>query len=98
MIHPLLRIHLKHFDQWGGTGAITVNGAKVAEGRLERTEPGIFSVDDLADVGVDLGTPVTDYGASSRFNGTIQAASCWGVLWWGVDLERRPARRPDCVS
>lgn len=55
----------------GGVGSITVGGAKVAEGRLDRTQPGIFSVDDLADVGVDLGTPVTDYGASSRFSGKI---------------------------
>ena len=55
----------------GGEGTITVDGNKVAEGRLDRTQPGIFSVDDLADVGVDLGTPVTDYGTSSRFNGKI---------------------------
>jgi hypothetical protein len=55
----------------GGTGVIKIDGVKVAEGRLERTQPGIFSVDDLADVGVDLGTPVTDYGASSRFTGKI---------------------------
>lgn len=57
----------------GGVGSITVNGAKVAEGRLDRTQPGIFSVDDLADVGVDLGTPVTDYGAASRFTGKIDS-------------------------
>lgn len=55
----------------GGTGVITVDGAKVAQGRLDRTQPGIFSVDDLADVGVDLGTPVTDYGTSSRFTGAV---------------------------
>jgi len=55
----------------GGVGTITVNRAQVAEGRLDRTQPGIFSVDDLADVGVDLGTPVANYGASSRFNGKI---------------------------
>ncbi|MBL8861879.1 MAG: arylsulfatase [Planctomycetes bacterium] len=57
----------------GGVGRIQVDGQQVAEGRLKRTQPGIFSVDDLADVGVDLGTPVADYGASSRFNGQIQA-------------------------
>ena len=55
----------------GGTGTITVDGKKVAEGRLDRTQPGIFSVDDLADVGVDLGTPVADYGTSNRFDGKI---------------------------
>lgn len=55
----------------GGVGTITVNTKKVAEGRIEKTQPGIFSVDDLADIGVDEGTPVTDYGKSSKFNGKI---------------------------
>jgi arylsulfatase A-like enzyme len=55
----------------GGNGAITVNGNKVAEGNIARTQPGIFSVDDLADVGTDDGTPVANYGSSSKFNGKI---------------------------
>jgi arylsulfatase A-like enzyme len=55
----------------GGSGTITVDGNKIAQGELKRTQPGIFSVDDLADVGVDLGTPVTDYGAESKFSGKI---------------------------
>jgi arylsulfatase len=55
----------------GGTGTITVDGVKVAEGRIDKTQPGIFSVDDLADVGVDDGTHVADYGPSSKFNGKI---------------------------
>ena len=55
----------------GGIGTITVNGSKVVEKRIERTQPGIFSVDDLADVGIDEGTHVADYGASSEFNGKI---------------------------
>jgi hypothetical protein len=56
----------------GGLGTITVNTKKVAEGRIVKTQPGIFSVDDLADVGVDDGTQVADYGASSKFNGKIE--------------------------
>jgi arylsulfatase len=55
----------------GGIGTITVDGNKAAEKRIERTQPGIFSVDDLADVGVDDGTWVADYGTSSKFNGSI---------------------------
>jgi len=55
----------------GGIGIITVNGTKVAEGKLLRTQPGIFSVDDLADIGIDEGTPVADYGPSSKFTGKI---------------------------
>lgn len=56
----------------GGVGTISVDGAKVAEGRLEKTQPGIFSVDDLADVGEDLGTPVADYGSSADERGRFQ--------------------------
>jgi arylsulfatase len=56
----------------GGMGIITVNGKQVAQGRLIKTQPGIFSVDDLADVGIDEGTMVTSYGKSSKFNGKIK--------------------------
>ena len=55
----------------GGVGTISVNGKVVAEKRIEKTQPGIFSVDDLADIGVDDGTHVADYGASAKFNGQI---------------------------
>jgi arylsulfatase len=58
----------------GGTGTIFVNGQKVAEGRIERTQPMIFSADETADVGIDLGTPVVEsVGAEhrSRFTGRI---------------------------
>jgi arylsulfatase len=55
----------------GGTGTLTVDGNKVAEGRINRTQPGIFSVDDLADVGMDEGTWVSDYGTSDKFDGKI---------------------------
>jgi arylsulfatase len=59
----------------GGVGTITVNGKKVAEKRIEKTQPGLFSVDDLADVGTDDGTRVADYGASAKFNGKIASVT-----------------------
>ncbi|HEX9206660.1 MAG TPA: arylsulfatase [Steroidobacteraceae bacterium] len=58
----------------GGTGTLFVNGEKVAEGRIEHTQPGMFSADETADVGIDLGTPVVEAigaEARSRFNGHI---------------------------
>jgi arylsulfatase len=57
----------------GGTGTILVNGTKVAEGRIARTQPFIFSADEGADVGKDLGTPVTSaYKAGdNKFTGKI---------------------------
>jgi arylsulfatase len=58
----------------GGKGTLSVNGEKVAEGRIEHTQAGIFSADETADVGIDLGTPVVEAigsEARSRFNGRI---------------------------
>lgn len=56
----------------GGVGTISVNNKVVVQKRIEKTQPGIFSVDDLADVGVDDGTHVAEYGSSSKFNGKIE--------------------------
>ena len=57
----------------GGLGTIYVNDKKVAEGRIERTQPIIFSADETADVGMDDATPVTeDYQShNSGFTGKI---------------------------
>jgi arylsulfatase len=46
----------------------------VAEGRIPVTRAGIFSADETADVGIDLGTPVVEAigaEAKSRFTGRI---------------------------
>jgi hypothetical protein len=58
----------------GGVGTIFVNGTKVAEGRIERTQPLMFSGDEGADVGEDGETPVVaNYGiqAPYKFTGKI---------------------------
>jgi arylsulfatase len=58
----------------GGQGTLRVNGQKVAAGRIEHTQAGIFSADETADVGIDLGTPVVEAigaEAKSRFTGRI---------------------------
>src|SRR5262249_48170317 len=44
----------------GGAGTIFINGEKVAEGRIDKTQGMIFSADEGADVGQDGETPVTD--------------------------------------
>jgi hypothetical protein len=56
----------------GGTGAIFINGKKVATGRIAQTIPFLFGV-ETADVGMDLYTPVTsDYPkANNKFTGKI---------------------------
>jgi arylsulfatase len=58
----------------GGTGTLFVNNEQVAQGRIERTQGMIFSADETADVGIDLGTPVVEAigaEAKSRFTGHI---------------------------
>ena len=58
----------------GGTGTILVNGKKVAEGKIDRTQGNIFSADEGADVGLDGETPVTDdyKEGDNKFTGKIQ--------------------------
>jgi len=55
----------------GGLATISVDGKKSAENRVEKTQRTIFSVDDMADVGLDEGTQVADYGHDNKFNGKI---------------------------
>jgi arylsulfatase len=55
-----------------------VNNRKVGEGRIERTQPMIFSADETADVGIDLATPVVEAigaEARSRFTGCIPSVT-----------------------
>jgi arylsulfatase len=58
----------------GGKATLYVNGQSVAEGRVEKTQPNIFSADETADVGIDNQTPVAEgigIGPETRFTGTI---------------------------
>jgi hypothetical protein len=58
----------------GGLGKLYVNDKPVAEGRIGRTQPMIFSADETADVGIDLATPVVETigsKARSRFTGKV---------------------------
>jgi len=59
----------------GGVGTLFVNDEKVAEGRIEHTQAGMFSADETADVGIDLGTPVVEAigsEAKSKFTGHVE--------------------------
>ena len=57
----------------GGTASLSVDGQKVASGRIDRTQPAIFSADETAGVGLDDATPVTaDYKQrDNAFTGKI---------------------------
>ncbi len=60
----------------GGMATLSVNGKKVAEGRIGKTQPMIFSADETADVGLDNQTPVAEgIGVGrdeTRFTGKIR--------------------------
>jgi arylsulfatase A-like enzyme len=58
----------------GGNAVLFLDGAKVAEGRLDGTVPLVFSGDETTDLGNDTGTPVTDdFGSTGRpFTGRIE--------------------------
>jgi arylsulfatase A-like enzyme len=64
----------------GGTVSLYLDGKEVGEGRVESTEPMLFSADETTDVGTDGGTPVSDdYGPKdSAFTGRIR--------WVQIDL------------
>lgn len=48
----------------GGMATFYVNGESVAERRVEKTQPNIFSADETAEVGIDNQTP--DAGGIGR--------------------------------
>jgi arylsulfatase A-like enzyme len=65
----------------GGTVSLFVDGEKVGEGRVDATQPMLFSADETTDVGSDSATPVSDdYGPrDSEFNGRIR--------WVQIDID-----------
>src|SRR5262249_58178088 len=60
----------------GGNATLTVDGKKVGESRIEKTNPlGKFTLDESFDVGMDSGSPVIDeYDAKMpfKFTGTLR--------------------------
>jgi arylsulfatase A-like enzyme len=69
----------------GGTVTLYVDGDKVGEGRVDATEPMMFSGDETTDVGSDSATPVSDdYGPrDSEFTGEVR----WVQIDLGDDAE-----------
>jgi arylsulfatase len=59
------------------------DGKQVSEGRVQMTQPMIFSADETTDIGNETGTPVSaDYNAhTSKFTGKIH----WVQLDAGED-------------
>src|SRR5215211_3206866 len=69
----------------GGMATLYVDGDTVGEGRVEHTQPMVFSADETADVGYEGGTAVSDdyTPEASRFGGDIK----WVQIDIGEDAE-----------
>ena len=65
----------------GGDVTLYYDGVQVGEGRVEATQPFIFSADETTDVGYDAGTPVSADTPTGRFTGTVN----WVKLDLGDD-------------
>jgi hypothetical protein len=65
----------------GGDVTLYVDGEKAADGRLEVSQPLVFSGDETTDVGIDTGTCVSDdYGATDNgFTGKVE--------WVQIDVD-----------
>jgi arylsulfatase A-like enzyme len=65
----------------GGSVSLYLDGDKVGEGRVDATQPMIFSADETTDVGADSATPVSDdYGPrTSHFTGKVR--------WIQIDID-----------
>lgn len=69
----------------GGAVTLFVDGQKVGGGRVDQTEPFIFSADETCDVGNEFGSPVTDDypKAGAKFSGEVS----WVEIDIGKDAE-----------
>ncbi|HEV3137569.1 MAG TPA: arylsulfatase [Pirellulales bacterium] len=57
----------------GGIGKLFINDRPVGEGRIARTAPNILSIDETFNVGMDIGTPVSeDYQTPFTFTETLE--------------------------
>jgi arylsulfatase len=65
----------------GGLVTLYVDGNKVGEGRVDQTEPAIFSADETLDIGNEFGSPVTpDYPKEKKFSGDVN--------WVEIDVDK----------
>jgi arylsulfatase len=69
----------------GGLTSLYLDGEKIGEGRVEHTEPILFSADETCDLGYEAGSPVSeDYGPrGNEFTGEVN----WVEIDLGEDAE-----------
>jgi arylsulfatase len=63
----------------GGDVALFLDGKPIGKGRVEMTEPMVFSADETLDIGTEHGSPVTpDYPKQLKFTGEVN--------WVAIDI------------
>jgi arylsulfatase A-like enzyme len=68
----------------GGTVTLFIDGKTVGEGRVDQTEPMVFSADETCDIGDEFGSPVADdYPTDKKFSGEVN----WVEIDIGDDAE-----------
>ncbi|HVK60666.1 MAG TPA: arylsulfatase [Bdellovibrionales bacterium] len=73
----------------GGDVTLFVDGKKVGKGRVEQTEPVLFSADETCDVGTDAGAAVTEDYKVRKFNGDVN--------WVEIDVDKAALDRDHLV-
>ena len=66
----------------GGDVRLYYDGEQAGEGRVEATQPLIFSADETTDVAYEAGTPVSAAHTRERFNGDVK----WVKIELGSDM------------
>ena len=76
----------------GGTATLFVDGRKAGQGRVDQTEPMVFSTDETFDVGFQAGSPSSpDYGArGNHFSGEVN--------WVEIDLGKDSVNLDHLIS
>jgi arylsulfatase A-like enzyme len=64
----------------GGNVTLYVDGKAVGNGRVEQTEPMVFSADETCDIGDETGSPVTTDYPTRKFNGEVN--------WVEIDVDK----------
>src|SRR5262245_14761432 len=64
----------------GGDVTLYVDGEQVGKGRVEQTEPLVFSADETLDIGGETGSPVTSDYSTRRFSGQVN--------WVEIDVDK----------
>jgi arylsulfatase len=68
----------------GGNVTLHIDGKPVGNGRVEQTEPALFSADETCDIGTEYGSSVTTDYNQREFTGEVN----WVELAIGDDATR----------